>query len=111
MELKEVLDEVNSPLLFGMCDVVPPYVQGENPADYVRVLGRRMAHLHLVDNDGVSDTHLIPGEGNMNLKMILSEMRGAGFDGTATLELVTNYIDDPSGAAKLALERAKELLI
>ena len=111
MELKEVLDEVNSPLLFGMCDVVPPYVQGENPADYVRVLGRRMAHLHLVDNDGVSDTHLIPGEGNMNLKMILSEMRGVGYDGTATLELVTNYIDDPSGAAKLALERAKELLV
>lgn len=110
-ELKEVLDEVESPMLLGMCDVVPPYVQGEDPAEYVRILGRRMAHLHLVDNDGASDTHLIPGEGNMNLKMILSEMRGAGFDGTATLELVTNYIDDPSGAAKLALERAKELLI
>ena len=110
-ELKEVLDEVNSPMLQGMCDVVPPYVQGEDPADYVRVLGNRMAHLHLVDNDGVSDTHLIPGEGNMNLKTILSEMRGAGYDGTATLELVTNYIDDPSGAAKLALERAKELLV
>ena len=97
-------------MLLGMCDVVPPYVQGENAADYARILGRRMVHLHLVDNDGVSDTHLIPGEGNMNLKMILSEMRGAGYDGTATLELVTNYIDDPSGAAKLALERAKEMI-
>ncbi len=110
-ELQEILDEVDSPMVLGMCDVVPPYVQGEDPADYARVLGNRMAHLHLVDNDGVSDTHLIPGEGNMNLKTILTEMRGAGYDGTATLELVTNYIDDPSSAAKLALERAKELLV
>ena len=46
--------------MYGMCDLVPPYVQGENPA--------------------------------------------------ATIELVTNYIDAPSAAAKMALERAKELL-
>ena len=109
-ELQQVLEEVGSPFLYGMCDLVPPYVQGENPAAYAKVLGGRLRHLHLVDSDGVSDTHLIPGEGTMNLKDVLAELRTAGYDGTATIELVTNYIDAPSAAAKMALERAKELL-
>ena len=69
-----------------------------------------MGHLHLVDNDGVSDTHLLPGDGIMPLRQILADMRSAGFDGTVTVELVTNYISDPSYYAKLALERTKELL-
>lgn len=109
-ELQEVLNAISSPVLLGMCDVVPPFVQGEDPADYVRVLGSKMGHLHLVDSDGVSDTHLIPGDGIMPLRKILREMRLSGYDGMATIELVTNYMSDPSRYAKLALERAKELL-
>lgn len=109
-ELKEVLDTIPSPTLLGMCDVVPPFVQQEDPADYVRLLGNRMGHLHLVDNDGISDTHLLPGDGIMPLQQILHDMRSAGYEGMVTIELVTNYMSDPSYYAKLALERAKELL-
>ena len=109
-ELKELLEAVDSPWLMGMCDVVPPVLQGEDPVDYCRHLGSRMAHLHLVDCDGVTETHLIPGDGVLNLKQIVSDFRQAGYDGRATLELVTHYMDDPTGAAGLALQRAKELL-
>jgi hypothetical protein len=38
-------------------------------------------------------------------------IRAAGYDGAATLELVTHYIDAPSRYARLALERAKELMV
>ncbi len=110
-ELAEVLDRVSSPLLLGMCDVVVPFVQGEDPADYPRRLGARMAHLHLVDSDGISENHLIPGGGCMDLKTVLRDLRKAGYEGRATLELVTHYITDPSGTAQIALERAKELLL
>lgn len=109
-ELMLALREIESPCLFGMCDLVAPFTQNEDPADYVRKLGNNMRHLHLVDSDGVSDTHLIPGDGAMPLASILRDMRAAGYDGTATIELVTNYIDRPSEAALLALSRAKELL-
>ena len=85
-------------------------MQQEDPADYARVLGKRMGHLHLVDNDGQSDSHLLPGDGIMPLKQILRDMRAAGYDGMATIELVTNYMSAPSHYAKLALDRAKELL-
>jgi protein FrlC len=109
-ELSDVLDEVNSPALGGMCDVVAPFTQGEDPAEYPRRLGGRMRHLHLTDSDGVSDTHLLPGDGAMDLKKVLSDIRAAGYDGTCTLELVTNYIEKPSRAARLALERVRKLL-
>lgn len=109
-DLKEILETVDSPWLLGMCDVVAPSLQGEDPVDYCRRLGNRMAHLHLVDCDGVTETHLIPGEGVLNLKGIVNGFQQAGYDGLATLELVTNYMDDPTGTARLALQRAKELL-
>ena len=46
----------------------------------------------------------------MDLRRVMRDLREAGYDGTATIELVTNYIEDPSAAAQTALERAKELL-
>ncbi len=109
-EYAALLEELDLPALYAMCDLVVPFVQGEDPADYPRRLGQRMRHLHLVDSDGVSDTHLVPGSGVIPLGQILRDFRAAGYDGTATIELVTNYLDAPSQYAGLALERAKELL-
>ena len=108
-ELNEVLDETGSPALRGMCDVVVPFVQGRNPADDVRLLGHRMAHLHLTDSDGVTDTHLLPGDGIMDLRRLMWDLQSTGYDGRATLELVTYYLDDPSAAAEAAICRIKEL--
>lgn len=109
-ELQSVLEEVDSPFLQGICDLVVPFTGGEDPADYPRRLGSRLGHLHLVDSDGVSETHLIPGEGKMPLKKILRDFLAAGYDGTATIELVTNYIDCQSQASKKAIENVKEIL-
>lgn len=108
-ELKRALDEVGSSYIFGMCDVVAPFVQGEDPADYARQLCGSLRHMHLVDSDGSNEDHLLPGDGIMPLKRILRDVRGAGYDGTATIELVTKYMHDPSGSAKTAIERARKL--
>ena len=107
-ELADVLDRISSPLLFGMCDVVVPFVIGEDPLNYARVLGNRLVHLHLADSNGVDETHLIFGEGRMKAEKILRDFQAAGYNSRATLELVTHYIDDPSGAAERILKKAKE---
>ncbi len=107
-ELAEVLDGLDSPALLGMCDAVVPYVMGRNPADEVRRLGSWMAHLHLADSDGSSDTHLLPGEGSMDMAALLRELRELAYDKRATLELVTYYMDRPSYAAGLIIQRIKE---
>ena len=108
-EILTVLEEIDSPALLGMCDVVVPFVQNRNPVEDVRLLGSRMAHLHLTDSDGVTETHLLPGDGQMDLRRLLRELRTAGYDGRATLELVTHYMENPSAAAEAAIRRIKEL--
>ena len=108
-ELLEILEELNSPFIQGMCDVVVPFVQHRNPADDIRMLGPRVAHLHLTDSDGLSETHLLPGDGTMDLRGLLAELGTGIYDGSATLELVTHYIDKPSEAAAAAIRRIKEM--
>ena len=108
-ELSELLDLVNSPAVRGMCDVVVPFVQGRSPTAEVRLLGQRMAHLHLTDSDGITENHLLPGDGCMDLHGLLEELSACGYDGRATLELVTHYIDTPSEAAAAAIRRIREM--
>ena len=108
-ELLEILEELNSPFIQGMCDVVVSFVQHRNPADDIRLLGSRIAHLHLTDSDGITEAHLLPGDGNMDLRGLLGELRTGIYDGTATLELVTHYIDTPSKAAFAAIRRIREM--
>ncbi len=108
-ELLEILEELNSPFIQGMCDVVVSFVQHRNPADDIRLLGSRIAHLHLTDSDGITEAHLLPGDGNMDLRGLLGELRTGIYDGTATLELVTHYIDTPSEAAFAAIRRIREM--
>jgi len=98
------------PCVKAMCDVVVPFVQGEDPADYARTLGSKMQHLHLTDSNGKDESHIMPGDGIMDLRSTLQDLRDAGYDGNVTIELVTGYMEDPTGSAALAIRRIKELL-
>ena len=109
-ELAEVLEEVNSPWLLGMCDVVPPAAAGEAVTDYLDKLGPRMAHLHLVDSDRVSDAHLLPGDGTLLLPELLAELKRRDYQGRATIELVTAYLSEPTLAARRALTRVRAMM-
>lgn len=73
-------------------------------------LGNKMDHMHIIDGENGSDTHMIPGEGNIPIKEMLYEMKRIGYDKTATLELVTNYINEPRFYAKRAIDNMRELM-
>ncbi len=109
-EVCQILEEVNSPCLVGMCDTVAAAAARESPLDYYDRLGSRMAHLHLVDFDGTSETHLLPGEGVLPLGQLLRELERRGYDGGATIELVTAYLAQPALYAREALERVRKML-
>ena len=109
-DLERALDKVPSPYLVGMCDLAVPYTTGEPAAEYVRRLGSRFGYLHVIDNDGVSDSHILPGDGDMPLEGILREIRRAGYDGCATIELVTGYLKEPSVYAEIAVRRIRSIL-
>ena len=101
---------VDNPYVVGMCDIVPPFVQHESIMAYFDKLGNKMDHMHIIDGENGSDTHMIPGEGNIPIKEMLYEMKRIGYDKTATLELVTNYINEPRFYAKRAIDNMRELM-
>lgn len=109
-DLVEIVGAIDSPYFGAMCDIVPPYVQGEPIMTYFKKLGKDLKHLHIVDSDGSSDTHFIPGDGNIPLSELMGEIRESGYEGGATIELVTAYINEPSLYAKLALDRLKKIM-
>ena len=109
-DLVELFRRVDNPYVVGMCDIVPPFVQHESIMAYFEKLGNKMDHMHIIDGENGSDTHLIPGEGNIPIKEMLYEMKRIGYDKTATLELVTNYINEPRFYAKRAIDNMRELM-
>ena len=109
-DLVQLFRRVDYPYVVGMCDIVPPFVQHESIMAYFDKLGNKMDHMHIIDGENGSDTHLIPGEGNIPIKEMLYEMKRIGYDKTATLELVTNYINEPRFYAKRAIDNMRELM-
>ena len=109
-DLVELFRRVDNPYVVGMCDIVPPFVQHESIMAYFDKLGNKMDHMHIIDGENGSDTPLIPGEGNIPIKEMLYEMKRIGYDKTATLELVTNYINEPRFYAKRAIDNMRELM-
>ncbi|MGN8895700.1 fructoselysine 3-epimerase [Flavonifractor sp. HCP28S3_F3] len=108
-DLQRVFEALPSPALVGMCDVVPPFVQHESILDYFDKLGSKLYHMHIVDSYDNSDTHLIPGEGSLPLPELMAELRERGYQGTATIELVTNYLNEPRLYARRAIQRLRTM--
>lgn len=109
-DLVEALDEVGSPRLLGMCDVVPPFCNREPIMGYFERLGARMRNVHLVDGDGQSDTHMVPGDGRIPLRQLLREIEESGYAGYCTIELISAIMNEPSLGSALAIGRVRELL-
>lgn len=109
-DLVELFENVPSPALVGMCDIVPPFQQQEQIMSYFDLLGDKLYHLHIIDSDGSSDAHVMPGEGVLPLPELMQELKEYGYEGTATIELVTGYINEPRLYARRAINNIRAML-
>ncbi|MBU3749724.1 MAG: sugar phosphate isomerase/epimerase [Mycobacterium sp.] len=62
-------------------------VTGIALADVFDTLGSTVRAIHLSDNDGVSDLHLLPGDGNDVTAGLAGILSGIGYDGIITYEI------------------------
>jgi sugar phosphate isomerase/epimerase len=80
------------------------------PSDYidsVRVLGRRIRHMHFADSDGnISELHFTPGQGCVDIPGLLRAFREIGYDGSITLDLYGN--PTPIAAARSGIPQLRE---
>ena len=88
---------------------------GQEPAAYFRhnieALGDHLRHIHLSDNFGDLDAHLLPGEGNFDFADAYAALKAANYQGFLSAEIMmfgANPVP-PAPAELLARTRAEAL--
>lgn len=82
--LRRMLDLVDVPTMDIVLDTVAMATAGDSVADYLRLFGERLAHVHVVD--GTPAGHLVWGDGNLPLGNYLQELASAGYSGKLSFE-------------------------
>jgi sugar phosphate isomerase/epimerase len=63
-------------------------------------VGQHLIYTHLHDNRGQYDDHFIPGDGSLDMELLVAELRESGYAGGLTLEVdYTTYRDRMSPEA------------
>jgi len=73
--------------LFGLCwDTGHAFLQCLDQKEALSSLGSRLKVLHIQDNDGKSDAHLLPYHGKVKWDDVVAGLKGAGYQGAWTYE-------------------------
>jgi sugar phosphate isomerase/epimerase len=75
-----------------------------DPIDFATKLAPYMVNVHIHDNDGTSDQHLIIGKGRIDFPKVLSIFKNVGYSGPLVLEYF-----DPKSLIKAKIELSKLL--
>jgi sugar phosphate isomerase/epimerase len=95
----ETTDEIEICLDIGHANL-----SDEGVEHYLDTFGDKIGHVHLSDNYGQTDDHLVPGDAYIamdNWRNLLETLQGANFSGTMVFELNTT---EPRKSAKRARE-------
>jgi fructoselysine 3-epimerase len=109
-EALRMIDQLGHANLGVVLDNGHACIVKESAVDAVKKLGQRLFHVHIDDNNGLRDQHLIPGEGTFDFPPFIAALRQAGFAGYLCAELSWDYTVDPDHAARLTQERLAALL-
>ena len=86
-ELNPLVDALDSNI--GIClDTGHLNIVKGDPGAFIRKAGSRLCALHIADNEGNYDQHLMPyGRGTVNWKAFMAAIREVGYDGLMNLEI------------------------
>ena len=89
-ELLAVIDRAGNHPNLGICLDTGHLniVKGQDQAEFIRKAGDKLKALHLADNEGERDQHMIPfGRGNVDFVKIMKALREIGYDRLYNLEV------------------------
>ncbi len=91
-EFIRILEEIDSPFIGGCLDIGHVALVGQDPADMIRRMGKRITCLHVHDVDYHSDCHTMPFMENLDWDSITDALRDIGYQGAFTFE-TENFIN------------------
>ncbi|MBR6745004.1 MAG: sugar phosphate isomerase/epimerase [Clostridia bacterium] len=86
-DLLRMIETVNHPLFHAVWDTGHANMQEMPQDEALRMLGNHVRALHVQDNMGDADTHLVPFLGTLNLDAVISGLTDIGYDGYFTFEV------------------------
>jgi len=108
-DVVRLIKEVGSAALSGMIDTATLGFSGETMTQAIRDLEGHLDHVHFAD--GIPNGHLIPGEGNLDLRSMLQDLSKAGYSRAISLEVLNDrYVRDPHHAMKTSYDKLKEYI-
>ncbi|MBQ4116674.1 MAG: sugar phosphate isomerase/epimerase [Clostridia bacterium] len=86
-DLLRMVELVNHPLFHAVWDVGHANLQEMPQDEAIRMLGGHIKALHIQDNKGERDEHLVPFLGSLNLDSVMCGLKHIGYDGYFTFEV------------------------
>ncbi len=110
-----LLERVRSPAVGVIWDIGNTYAAGEDPPEGARLLGERIAYLHIKDGAGRGAAWRLTsiGQGEVPLKQVLALLRGRGQAAALNVEWERAWhpeLDPPEIALPAAIGVIRELL-
>jgi len=95
-----MIEEIGSERLGLLLDTGHANVNGEDLAQVVHSLKDVPFHIHIDDNHGDSDAHLVPGDGSIEFAPFFEALRQVHYQGFVSAELGFQYTLDPDQAVE-----------
>lgn len=105
-DMLELIEDIGHDRLKCNLDVGHSYITDSSVTEAIELLGEKIVHTHIEDIKDKEHYHLIPGEGDIDLKGIVKALSSIGFGNYLTLDLF-NY--DPADAAEPSLKYLRKL--
>jgi protein FrlC len=106
-----MIEEVGSERLGILLDTGHANVNGENLAEVVASLRHVPFHVHIDDNHGDSDAHLIPGHGKIDFAPFARALQRVNYQGFVSAELGFQYTLDPDRAVEKTSAALSEMFV
>jgi sugar phosphate isomerase/epimerase len=78
-------------------------------AEEIKLIGKHLVHVHIHDNHGSWDEHLIPGDGGINFAPIVKALKEVNYKGRIIAELHNPYTKMPMEVGRAGLKKVRDI--
>ena len=106
---QRMIEEIGSERMGILLDTGHANLNGEDLAQVVASLKGVPLHIHIDDNHGQGDAHLVPGEGSIDFAPFAQALREIDYQGFVSAELGFQYTLDPDPAVEKTYAALREI--
>jgi sugar phosphate isomerase/epimerase len=108
----DLIDVLNHPLIGACWDTGHARLMGLDSPTCIQILGHRLKALHIQENDGKDDDHMLPfvnGNHGVNWNGFAAALASAGYQGSFTYEVHNAFNAVPEAFYDIALRYAADI--